>query len=137
VSTRDTSLVTERADVQAVLATQPPSATVLSIDAPEVLALAQRTNPIPYQLFDARMRRYLDHELPGGMVTLRDRLRVQAPTFVVMSFTRTGRWAYPLLRQDYWYVGRTATWTWYLNKAAGSDALLRARQANATAMAHE
>lgn len=135
VSTRDSSLVAERADVEAVLGTQPPSATVLSIDVPQVLALSQRTDPIPYQLFDGRMRHYLDHEIPGGLVTLREQLVAAPPTFVVVGFKKTGRWADPLLREDYWFVGRTASWAWYLNRSAGVDALLRAREANATAMA--
>jgi hypothetical protein len=134
LSTRDNRLVLERADITAVLDTQPPSATILSIGVPEVLAIAQRTNPVPYQLFDTRMRDYIDHEVPGGLVTLRERLQAAPPTFIVRSTSETGRWPNLLLHQDYWDVGSGMKWTWYLNKSAGVDALLRARAANARVM---
>jgi hypothetical protein len=135
VSTRDNGLVLERADVAAVLGTQPSSATILSIGVPQVMAIAQRTNAMPYQLFDTRMRDYIDHEVPGGLITLREQLQAAPPTFIVKSASKTGAWSHPLLHQDYWYVGRGMEWTWYLNKSAGVDALLRARVANATVMA--
>ena len=49
VTSRNDQLVLERADVQAVLAAAPPGANVLSVNAPQVPALAQLRNPIPYQ----------------------------------------------------------------------------------------
>jgi hypothetical protein len=130
VTTRGHGLVIERANVRAVLGTQPPSATVLSLNAPEVLAIAQRTNPTPYQLFDARMLQYLQHQEPGVLTDLQQRLAAAPPTFVVRAFGKTGHWADGVLARDYWRVARTKLWTWYLNKSAGRAALIRAREAS-------
>jgi len=133
VLTRDNTLVTERADVHAVLATQPRSAEVMSVDASEVLAISQRRNPTSYQLFNRRMRTHLEHAWPGGVDAFVAEMAQRRPTFVVVSLRIHGGWIRPLLRH-YDKVGTTMRWTWYLRRSAGPEALERARKAHAAAM---
>jgi hypothetical protein len=129
VATRSQELVRERHEVMAVLGTQPPDATILSVNAPEVLALAQRPNIWSWQLFDLRMERYLAAQQPGGLAGLSSRLRRDQPTFIVVApqVVRPS-WIIPVLAQDYHRVGSGA-WTWYLSRTAGEAALDRARAA--------
>jgi hypothetical protein len=134
VVTRSDLLVPEQADVSTVLGTQPAGTTVLSIDTPEVLALAGRDNPTPYQLFSRTMQRYLDHTLPGGMQGYAQRVAALQPTFVTVGRTYRATWPDRVLAQDYWRVGAGPGWTWYLDRAAGRPALQAARAANTTVM---
>ncbi len=134
VATRSDLLVLERADVGAVLATQPADATVLSIDAPQVLALSGRDNPTPYQLFNGTMRRYLDQTLPGGLRGYARQVAALQPTFVVVDESHAGTWPDRMLAQDYWRVGDGPGWTWYLNRRAGRPDFVRARAANEALM---
>jgi hypothetical protein len=135
VQTRTYDLEQQRADIRAVLATQPAGATVLSVDAPQVLALAGRDNPTPYQLFSPAMESYLDHTRPGGLRSYAAHVRRLRPTFIVIGTSYQGYWPYRVLEHHYWRIGRGTNWTWYLSRRAGVDALLRAREANASAMA--
>jgi len=134
VATRSDLLVSEQADLSAVLATQPPDATVLSVDTPEVLALTGRDNPTPYQLFSPTMERYLDQTLPGGMRGYAERMADLRATFVTVGRTYRGSWPDRVLAADYWRVGSGPGWTWYLNRAAGLPALRAARAANSAVM---
>ena len=134
VVSRSDRLVQERREVQAVLGTQPVGATILSVNAPGVLALAGRTNIWPWQLFDPRMERYLAARAPGGLEGLAARLREDRPTFVVLaSYIAPPSWLVPILAQDYGKVGTGPAWTWYLASAAGPSALARARAAEQAA----
>ncbi|MFZ2013824.1 MAG: hypothetical protein WAV00_08390 [Nocardioides sp.] len=134
IATRSNLLVLEQADINAVLATQPADATVLSIDAPQVLALSGRDNPTPYQLFNGTMRRYLDQTLPGGMRGYARQIAALQPTFVVVKESHGGAWPDRVIAADYWRVGDGPGWTWYLDRAAGTAALARARAANESRM---
>ncbi len=134
VRSRNDALVQQSADVRAVLATQPPGATVLSVDAPQVLAIAGRDNPTPYQLFGLRMDRYLDHSYPGGMKEFATRMRHLRPTFVVVGENVRGTFPHGMLARYYWLVGHGTDWNWYLSRTAGTDALQRATSANRFAM---
>lgn len=134
VATERHVLIQERADVDAVLATQPPEAQVLSIDAPQVLALSGRDNPSSLQIFTPSQDAFLRHRLAGGLKGYAARVRALQPTFVVVGGSYRGTWADAMLAQDYWRVGHGTSWTWYLNRSAGPDALLAARQANRAAM---
>ncbi len=134
IATRSNLLVLERADIRAVLATQPADAGVLSIDAPQVLALAGRDNPTPYQLFNGTMRRYLDQTLPGGMRGYSRQVAALQPTFVVVDESHAGTWAEQVLARDYWRVGDGPGWTWYLNRSVGRPDFVRARAANKALM---
>jgi hypothetical protein len=136
VATRSNELVQQRHEVSAILGTQPAAATILSVNAPGVLALAGRTDIWPWQLFDPRMERYLAARLPGGLEGLSARMRKDRPTFVVVAtHSVLPIWLEPVLAQDYQRVGSGPSWTWYLSNTAGPDALARARAAQqATAL---
>jgi len=135
VATRNDELLLERADVNAVLATQPADATIFALEAPEVLAISGRRNIWPWQLFDRRMQSYLDHTRPGGLAGLANQLAAQRPTFVVIGDRYIGSWQQAVVQRDYVRVGHGPAWTWYLSRATGPAALARARADEATAMA--
>jgi hypothetical protein len=135
VTTRDDRLLAERADIEAVLGTQPSDATVVTISAPQVLALSGRQSPVPYQIFSGTMERYLAGTYPGGMEGFMAELRHLHPTFVVVGSTFHGFWPYPWLERNYRRIGGGATFTWYIRSSAGSAALQRARTAHDEALA--
>lgn len=134
VTTRDHSLVTERADVRAVMAAAPPGADVASINAPQVPALAQVRDPLRYQLFDRRMRAYLGHTTPGGVGTYAELIAETDPTFVVTARHGRRAWISPVLTADYRRIGRGPSWTWYLTRTAGPGVARAVRAANASVM---
>jgi len=134
VTSRDDRLLAQRADIAAVLGTQPSSATVVALSAPQVLALSGRTSPVPYQIFSGTMERYLAGTYPGGMPGFMAGLRDLRPTFVVVGSTFHGYWPYPWLQREYRRVGGGASFTWYLRRSAGHDALIRARIAHDEAL---
>ncbi|GAA1142758.1 hypothetical protein [Nocardioides aquiterrae] len=119
VGTRSDGLERERADVRAVLAAAPTGATLLSINAPEVLALAGRTNPTPYQVFDEPMDRYLQASWPGGLSGYAHWIARARPTLVAFAAGRHQRWPDRVLRRDYWLAGRGPAWRWYVARTAG------------------
>ena len=135
VVTRDQLLVRQRADVAAVLAAGPPHATVLSVNAPEVLALAQLRNPSRYQVFDHRMRTYLDHTRPGGMPAYVAFVARTRATFVVVESNRRQSWLEPLLARDYVLVGDAPEWSWYVLRLVGPATIAAVRAAHVAAMA--
>nr|WP_281385926.1 DolP-mannose mannosyltransferase [Nocardioides luti] len=134
VTTRSDLLDQERADVAAVLAAGPADASVLSIDAPEVLALAGRRNPTGLQLFDPAMEHYLDTHRPGGMAGYAREVERLHPTFIVVGRHYERAWPLALLERDYREVGRGTAWTWYLARSAGPAALAACITANRRAM---
>jgi hypothetical protein len=126
--------LSRRAAIAAALGTQPSSATVVALSAPQVLALSGRTSPVPYQIFSGTMERYLAGTYPGGMPGFMAGLRDLRPTFVVVGSTFHGYWPYPWLQREYRRVGGGASFTWYLRRSAGHDALIRARIAHDEAL---
>jgi 4-amino-4-deoxy-L-arabinose transferase-like glycosyltransferase len=132
-ATRDHVLVTERRDVRAVLAAAPPGATLLSIDAPQVMALAGRDNPTRYQLFNDSMQRYLDHHLPGGLAGYVDRVERIHPTVLVTGRGGIPPWAKDLHR-SYRLIGFGFHWTWYVARSAGPVVATAMQEAHHRAM---
>ena len=122
VGTRSDTLERERADVRDVLAAA-PGATLLSINAPEVLALAGRSNPTPYQVFDLPMDGYLQATWPGGLPGYARWIAHDRPTLVAFSAGRHQRWPVHVLRHDYWLAGRGPGWGWYVSRTAGTATL--------------
>lgn len=131
VQTHTDGLLRERADVRAVLAAAPPGATVLSLDAPEVLALSGRSNPSPYQLFNAGMRTYLDSALPGGLPAFAAGIAAEHPTLIASRTRGLPGWARPALHAAYRCAGRGPDWTWWIARSAGraaADAVIAANR---------
>jgi hypothetical protein len=135
VVTRNYGLLIQRADISAVLDTQPLDATIFSMEAPQVPAIAGRANIWRWQMFDPRMLNYLDHTQPGGLAAMAHRLAAARPTFLAIATRYTGTWQAGVVRRDYWRVGHAPGWTWYLSRTAGLHAFDRARAANAAVMA--
>jgi hypothetical protein len=134
VATRNDDLLLQRADVAAVLGTQPDDATVVSLDAPQVLALSGRVSPSPYQIMTKTQLRYLDATYPGGVPGFLRSLVDADPTFVAVGVSARAGWAREWLHTDYWVVGGNDHWQWYLNRSAGRAALLRAQIAHEDVM---
>jgi hypothetical protein len=134
VVTRNYGLLLQRADISAVLNTQ-PDATIFSMEAPQVPAIAGRDNIWRWQMFDPRMLSYLDHTQHGGLAAMAHRLAAARPTFLAIATRYKGTWQAGVVRRDYWRVGRAPGWAWYLSRTAGRHALDRARAANAAVMA--
>jgi hypothetical protein len=136
VSTRDDRLDLQRADVAAVLATEPTNATVLSLSAPEVLALSGRTDPTPYQIMTWTQERYLSARYPGGLAGFLRTLVSSHPTLVAVGNSADVRFARPWLDTDYWRIpGDQAGWHWYLDRTAGPAALARTELAHDAVLA--
>ena len=134
VTTSKDTLLRQRADALAVLGTQPADATIVSIDAPQALAVVDRTSAWSYQLFDERMDDFIDATQPEGTVGLAARLAREQPTFVVVNALSESTWQAQTLADHYQRVGHGPGWIWYLSNDAGPDALAAARAANAAAM---
>ncbi len=120
----------QRADVAAVLAAVPRGAEVLSINAPEVLAISDGSNPTAYQVFDGAIDRYLGHTSVGGVdgyAALVERLR---PTLLVVGHGDTARWPVSLLDVDYRRAGSCSSWTWYVSRSSGPATWAAVRAAN-------
>jgi hypothetical protein len=123
-------LAQQRADVAAVLAAVPHGAEVLSINAPEVLAISDGSNPTAYQVFDGAIDRYLGHTTVGGVdgyAALVERLR---PTVLVVGHGDVTRWPASLLDQDYRRAGSCSSWTWYVSRSSGPATWAAVRAAN-------
>jgi hypothetical protein len=120
----------QRADIAAVMAAVPRGAEVLSINAPEVLAISDGSNPTAYQVFDGAIDRYLGHTTVGGVdgyAALVERLR---PTVLVVGHGDTARWPATLLDEDYRRAGSCSSWTWYVSRDAGPATWAAVRAAN-------
>lgn len=132
VATRDHTLVLQRADVAAVLDAV-PDASVMSIEAPQVLALSQRDNLTQYQLFDRALKHLLAHRYPGGLGGYHREIRRLRPTILAVGRS-SGPWLPKFLHRYYWQFGVGPGWTWYLSHSVGEAAWLRAHDANQRVM---
>jgi hypothetical protein len=134
VTTRDDRLDAQRADALAVLGSQSPDAVVVSLNAPAVLAIAERSNPSPYQYFSSSVQHYLDGTYPGGMEGFIADLQRDRPTIVAVGTTLRGLWPYGWLTRDYVRIGSGVGVSWYVARAAGPAAIERAELAHAQVM---
>ena len=134
VSSRKDTLVRQRADALAVLGTQPADATIVSIDAPQVLAVADRRSLWSYQLFDQRMDDFIDATQPEGTTGLAALLAREHPTFVVVNAQSDSTWEARTLADGYRRIGRGVGWIWYVSNDVGPAAQTAAYEANLAAM---
>ena len=133
VTTRDDALLTQQASIRAVLRTGPHPATILSVQAPEVLVLTHRTNPTPYQMFDHGFPDYLDATYPGGLPGFVGSIQRTAPTYIVTQPTFRTPWLTPWLKQHYVDVGGTPEFTWWVSKSVRPQVRHEIRAAQAAA----
>jgi len=135
VTTRDHRLPLERLDVARVVAAVPPGSTVVSLSAPEVLVLAHRTNPYPWQLSDGPLSAFLDDHLDGGLAAYAGRISRLHPELIAVGNRTTDGWLRPVLDRDYTRVGRGDHWVWYAATSLGTGTLRHVRRANRAAWA--
>jgi hypothetical protein len=132
VATRDHLLPIERRNVTAMTAALPPGSTVLSLSAPEVLVLAHRTNPYPWQLSDDAMSAFFDAHLPGGLSAYAARIARLYPALVAVGDSTTDGWLQPVLDRQYTRVGRGSHWVWYAADRLGRAGIARLRTVEAS-----
>jgi hypothetical protein len=121
-------LPVQRAEVEAVFDILPPDATIVSVEAPQPLVLTSRTNPLPHQMFAEGLDGYVDATWPGGLMGFADDMDRLKPTIIARGTTRP-IWLGQLLAKDYWRVGTTPGWTWYVRRSIDPeirDAMVRA-----------
>lgn len=123
VSNRDSMLDRQRASVAHVLQQLPPDATIMSVQAPHALVLAQKTNPTRHQMFDNGLTRYIDDTWPGGLTGFVDWVDRTEPTAIVWSGFYSGKAGglRALVEQKYEKVGRVRGWIWYVHRDLDVD----------------
>jgi glycosyl transferase family 87 len=133
VTTRGDDLGTERASVSAVLRAGPHPATILSLQAPEVLVMSHRANPTPYQMFDHGFPDYIEATYPGGLSGFLGWVQRTGPTYVVTQPTFHPQWLMPWLRQHYADVGSTPQFRWWVSRSVRPEVRQRIRDTQAAA----
>lgn len=118
-SPRDDTLNTQRRNVDAVLATLPTGATITSIEAPQALVLAGRTNPTRYQMFRAGLQYYMEDTWPGGLDGFRRNLVNRKPDLIAVGETVSHGWR-DSIEPEYVYVGSAPNWGWYARTSLGT-----------------
>jgi hypothetical protein len=128
VTTRDDRLVAQRESVSAVFDQLPPDATITSIEAPQPLVIARKTNPTRYQMFSGGMQRYVDDVWPGGLRGFRQRLIDRPTTLLAVGDTMSSAWREGIVPR-YAYIGRAPGWYWFARRSLGHDRLAALRDA--------
>jgi hypothetical protein len=130
VGSRNTQLEQQRAATRAVLSRLPADATMLSLEAPQPLVLARRTNPTEHQMLSGGMPRYIDDDWPGGWQGFRASVLAQDAEVVVVGDLqrKAGRWI-PLLSSEYTVVGRAPEMTWLVRTDLGEELIRSVRSA--------
>ena len=85
LTTKGSGLVRQRASVAAILHAGPRGATMLSLEAPEAMAIAHRRNPTSIQMFTNGFAQYVDDTWPGGLKGYARWIEEQAPTYIVVA----------------------------------------------------
>jgi hypothetical protein len=125
---QDGDLRGQRAEIEAAFDVLPADATVLSIEAPQPLVLTGRVNPLPIQIFDYGMDDYVDATWPGGLAGFGDEIDRLQPTIIARGTTNP-YWLRGTLAEDYWRVGITTGFTWYVNRSVDPKVVEQLRQA--------
>jgi 4-amino-4-deoxy-L-arabinose transferase-like glycosyltransferase len=121
VTERSDKLAGEQASVDAVLRSMPADATMMSVDAPQVLVLSDRTNPTRLLVLPPSIQRYVDRTYPGGLRGFAAWLAEREPTVLAVHGNDT--WLAPVLASSYKRVGSGPGWGWYMAKSAGPEAI--------------
>ena len=125
---QDGVLLKQEREVADAMAALPDDATVVSVEAPQVLVLTDRTNPNQHQMFRAGLEEFVDDTWPGGLAGYADAIRADAPTVVVVGRGARYDWLLPAL-DDYTEIGTSPGWYWYVRDDVGAEALDEMRAA--------
>jgi hypothetical protein len=128
VMTRDTGLTAERRQVTGMEAALPAGAIVLSINAPQVLAIMERRNPYPWQLSTSAMAPFLDDHLDGGLSGFARRIAHLRPALIAVGHHSVDDWLRPVLQRSYQRVGSGSHVHWYASDRLGPAVLRRLRE---------
>lgn len=128
VTTRADTLLAQREAVDSVLRQVPPGAPITSIEAPQPLVLAGRTNPTRYQMFRGGLQDYMDDTWPGGLEGFRQALVDEHPDLIAVGETVSRGWR-ASIEPDYLYVGSAPQWGWYARESLGEAKLAELRSA--------
>ena len=127
VATRTDELPAQRSVVDGVMAQLPPGATVLSVNAPDAMVLAGRTNPTPWQVFNGSEDRFLNAHLPGGLSQYAAWISQTQPDLIVLGDRNPEEWLHRVLRLQYVDIGTTGRWHWYASTGLGLSRLAALR----------
>ena len=114
-----TGLEKQRASTRAALSVL-PSATVLSVEAPQPLVLGRLRNPTRLQLYGNGLVDYVNETVAGGIDAYVDGLRLKRPTLIATNAENRYDFMRRLLR-GYQPVGRTLGWTWWVDENVPAD----------------
>lgn len=126
ISTRNTTLDTQRKDVAAVVRLLPADARILSMQAPQPLVLSQRKNLTRFQTFGNGLVDYIDDTWPGGRDGYARTVVGREPTVIALGRRYRPEWLARHMR-DYRIVGRSPGWVWYLHDDVGAETLAAVR----------
>lgn len=129
VGQRDDRLVAQRRSVDAVLGLLPADATVLSIQAPQPLVLAGKTNPSRHQMFGSGLDTYVDETWPGGLEGYAGWIKRERPAVIAIGSSARKTWA-PRIQPEYVRFGTAVGWIWYADRTLGDDVVSSLRRAN-------
>jgi hypothetical protein len=110
-------------ELAAAMAVLPDDATVLSIEAPQVLVLTGRTNPTQHQMFRLGLEEYVDDTWPGGLAGYAAYVREKAPTVVVVGPGARYDWLLEGIDDDYTQTGSSPGWWWFARNDLGQQTL--------------
>ena len=122
-TTRERMLPKQEHEVAAAFAALPDDATVVSVEAPQVLVLTGRTNPTQHQMFRLGLEEYVDDTWPGGLAGYADTIRDEAPTVVAVGPGARYDWLLHGLGDDYTEVGTSPGWYWFARDDLGQETL--------------
>lgn len=114
IGAKDTGLIGQKADVATVMGLLPADATMLSVEAPQPLVLADRRNLSRYQLLGNGLIDYLDDTWPGGSDGYGRWVGARKPTVIALGLKLPPEWLAPVLAADYRRVGTSTGWNWYI-----------------------
>ena len=134
LSSRHHALDKQQDSVDAALRILPAGSTVMSVEAPQPLVLADLTNPTRFQTFSRGLDDYVDDTWPGGIEGFAQDVAEREPTLVAVGGGMP-RWLAPTIDAEYRYVGKAPQWAWWVHQSIGRTAIadLRAALKNANA----
>lgn len=127
IGNRNEMLAFEQRSVDAVFDNLPDDATMLSIEAPQAMVQAGRTNPTRNQMMSAALVRHLNASWPGGRYGFASWVIGQEPTIIAIHGEYN--WLTPQIMENYSRVGVGPGWTWYMSNDESKDSIRQVRHA--------